>query len=66
MMQKKTAKRIIEYCVVAFFQTMLLITLNPELRMWPAALVATVTLVTALVLVFEYFYDDPVKDDPDR
>ncbi len=58
-MRKKTARHIIEWCVAVFLQTLLFVTFFPAFMHWVAALAASVSLVTALVLVFEHFYDDP-------
>jgi preprotein translocase subunit SecD len=65
-LSKKTAKKVIEYSAAAFLQTLILVCIFPEFRAPLAALIATVTLVTAVVLTVEHFYDgnDPEKDPP--
>jgi dolichol kinase len=55
---KKTARKVVEYSAAAFFQTMVLVVIYPSFRIPVAAFVATVSLVTCLVCVFEYFYPD--------
>ena len=64
MLSKKTAKKVIEYSAAAFVQTLILVCIFPSFRAPLAALVATVTLVTMVVLTAEHFYDgnDPEKD----
>ena len=62
-LSKKAARVILEVASVACFQTLVLIFIYPEFRSWVAALLFTVFLMTALVLVFEFFYDDPNKDE---
>lgn len=66
MIKKATARKIIEYSAAAFVQTLILICIFPSFRAPVAALIATVSLVICVVLVFEHLYDDPTKDDEPR
>jgi len=59
MISKKVARRIVEYSAVVFFQTLILVIWQPSFRGVVAAFVASVSLVTCLVTVFDKFYDDP-------
>lgn len=58
-MKLTTARRVVEIASVIFLETLILVVFYPELRNPPAALVATVSLVTALVVLFDNFYKTP-------
>jgi len=58
-MKKGTARKVVEYSCAAFFQTVLMVIIWPEFIGAVSAFIATVSLVTALVVVFDHFYDDP-------
>lgn len=57
-MKKATAKRVVEISTVVFLETLILICFYPELRQIPAALVATISLVTGVVVLFDNFYGE--------
>jgi len=63
LLTKKTAKKVVEYCCVAFFQAMILVLIFPEFRSPFAALIVTVSLVTGLVVAFEFFWKPPEESD---
>ena len=58
-MRRSTARRVVEHCAAAFLQTILMIVIWPEFIGAVSAFVATVSLVTGLVVLFERFYEDP-------
>lgn len=63
MLLKKIAQKIAEYSAIAFVQTMILVCIFPSFRAPIAAFAAVIFLVLYWMLTFEYFYDDPSKDE---
>jgi hypothetical protein len=56
--KRATAKRVVEVSATIFLETLIIICFYPELRQAPAALVASVSLVTSVVTLFDNFYGD--------
>jgi hypothetical protein len=56
--KKATARRIVEISATIFLETLIIVCFYPELRQAPAALIASVSLVTSLVVLFDNFYGD--------